>query len=29
LLVDKTSLRNFTIDARKVKGLKQTDIKGK
>jgi hypothetical protein len=29
LLVDKTSLRNFTIDARKVKGLKQTDVKGK
>jgi hypothetical protein len=29
LLVDKTSLRNFTIDARKVKGLKQIDIKGK
>jgi hypothetical protein len=29
LLVDKTSLRNFTIDARKVKGLKQVDIKGK
>jgi hypothetical protein len=29
LLVDKTSLRNLTIDARKVKGLKQIDIKGK
>ena len=29
LLVDKTSLMNFTIEARKVKGLKQADIKGK
>jgi hypothetical protein len=29
LLVDKTSLRNFTIDARKVKGLRQTDVKAK
>jgi len=29
LLVDKTSLKNFTIDARKVKGLRQTDVKAK
>jgi len=29
LLVDKTSLKNYSIDARKVKGLRQSDLKPK